>query len=119
MTQGEVAKLASTGAVEESVQLTANPDDCLVYVVDTSTEWPDPRVWRSGQRIGVTLPRHSALLWAETDQVGIEHFQPVAGASGLRIVVEKDFRCLQPRIDEDESDNFPNLTDELVSCKES
>jgi hypothetical protein len=119
MTQAEVAKLASAGVVEEAVQFTANPRDRLVYVVETSTELNDPRAWISGQRIGITLPKHRVLIWAETGDVGIEHIHPITDTSGLRIVVEKDFRCLQPRVDEDESDNFPNLTEGLVSCKES
>lgn len=118
MTQAEVAQLASTGVVEEAVQFTASPADRLVYVVETSTGIEDTRAWISGQRIGITLPKHRALIWAQTSQVGIEHTQPITDTSSLRIVVEKDFRCLQPRADEDESDNFPNLAERLTQCKE-
>ena len=118
MTQAEVAKLASAGVVEESVQFTASLADQLIYVVETSTELADPRAWISGQRIGITLPKRSVLMWAETDQIGIEHIQPLTATSNLGIVVEKDFRCLQPRAGEDETDNFPNLTAQLTerSC---
>ncbi len=119
MTRAEVAKLASAGVVEEATQFTASPADRLVYVVETSTEFENPVAWVSGQRIGITLPKYRVLTWAETDEVGIEHIQPITDTCNLRIVVEKDFRCLQPRIDEDESDNFSNLTAALVSCKES
>lgn|SRR5215469_6728283 len=111
MTRSEVATLASAGIVEESIQFTASPDDRLVYVVQTSTDAKSALAWRSGLRIGITLPKDRALLWAESVQVGIEHLQLITDSSALRIVVEKDFKCLQPRTDEDESDNFLNLTE--------
>ena len=117
MTQAEVARLASAGVVEEAVQFTASSADRLIYVVETSTELADPRAWISGQRIGITLPKQRALKWAETGEVGIEHLQPITDTSDLRIVVEKDFRCLQSRLDEDESDNFPNLTAGPNQCR--
>ena len=119
MSRREVAMLASTGSVEESVQFSANPDDRLFYVVETSHEIESARAWGANRRIGVTLPQSAALSWAETDQIGIENLQPIADTSMLRIVVEKDFQCLRPRSDEDESDNFPNRTQSLGYRKES
>ena len=66
-----------------------------------------------------------SMLWAmsksakdcATRQVGIEHNQSIGDESALRILVEKDFRCLQPRSDDDESDNFPNQNAPLGSIR--
>ena len=51
------------------------------------------------------------LLPGETRRVDncVETLFGLTGAAGsLRILVEKDFACLQPRAHEDESDLFPN-----------
>jgi hypothetical protein len=62
--------------------------------------------------IRVTIPRDHVREWASTGQVGIEAMQQVAGGADLKILVEKDFKCLQPRADESEADRFPNPAEE-------
>jgi len=44
--------------------------------------------------------------WAASDQVGLYGEQSITGGHNLTIALEKDFRCLDPRLDEDESDHF-------------
>jgi hypothetical protein len=55
----------------------------------------------------LSLPQQQVRQWAETDQVGIEQELPNADGSVLKILVEKDFKCLTQR-DEDESQAFDN-----------
>jgi Family of unknown function (DUF7009) len=62
----------------------------------------------SNGAILVTLPASLARTWASTNQVGIEHGQPAADGSVLKIAVEKDFRCRHSGLGEDESDGLPN-----------
>ena len=54
------------------------------------------------------LPANLARALASTNQVGIEHVQLIAKGVTLKIVLEKDFQCFNPRPGENESDNFPN-----------
>jgi hypothetical protein len=108
LTQAETVALATKGRVEETIQFTASPNDQLTYVVQTSPLCSEVRAWRSPSEVGVTLPANLAHLWTSTDQVGIERSQAITQDVTLQIVVEKDFRCLQPKPGEDESDNFPN-----------
>jgi len=47
-------------------------------------------------------------VWANSERVGLNHEQKVNGEASLTIVIEKDFQCLEPRPNEDQSDSFPN-----------
>lgn len=66
--------------------------------------------------IAVTLPRSQAEHWAGSDMVTIEARQPLAEASDLRLLIEKDFRCLAPRDDEDQSDAFEHPSGDTQTC---
>jgi hypothetical protein len=53
------------------------------------------------------VPEKAAREWCTTQLVTLSREQPL-GQGVLRIVLEKDYACLAPRSDEDESDNFPH-----------
>ena len=49
------------------------------------------------------VPIEIANQWTDSEEISLE------GNDGeLRLLIEKDFVCLKPRKDEDESDNFPH-----------
>ncbi|MEZ4932033.1 MAG: hypothetical protein R2788_07940 [Saprospiraceae bacterium] len=48
-----------------------------------------------------------ATDWSRSDEVGLEDDMPLGDGNALHILVEKDFKCLTER-SEDESDLFPN-----------
>ena len=56
----------------------------------------------------VSLPRAMAEHWQDPDEVSIRGEQELPGGGRLTILVEKDFQCLVPREDEDQSGLFPN-----------
>ena len=45
---------------------------------------------------------------ASTEQVSIAANEALDDGDSLKILVERDFACLAPREDEDESDMFPH-----------
>lgn len=51
--------------------------------------------------IKVHVPQSHIDEWNETERVGFEQM-----ASGVRVLLEKDFQCLAERPNEDESRNF-------------
>ena len=51
--------------------------------------------------------RADALKWALTNQIGIEGEQTIDSNTSLRILVEKDFACLDGT-KEQNADTFPN-----------
>jgi len=62
----------------------------------------------SDDMITVSLPPGEVRRWTNTDLVSLAGEQPVDESGTLSILVEKDFHCLAPRADEDESDMFPH-----------
>jgi hypothetical protein len=96
VSQAEMARLAETGRVEDT--LTFGPVRKLSYSLETG---PALAAAFDGQRISIVVPAAAAKHWMESEETGIE------GTSGsLKVLVEKDFRCLHSR--EDDADAFPN-----------
>lgn len=59
--------------------------------------------------IALTLPNGEARRWAEDETaVSIDVQQPLADGASLRLLVEKDFECLEPRAGESQSNRFRN-----------
>ena len=105
LTRGEVDALAQEGVVEERVPFAANVN--LIYRLRR-----DPQVqeisasYRNGV-VEVRVPESTAQQWCTSELVTLAHAQPLPEGA-LQITLEKDFACLAPRTDEDESDNFPH-----------
>lgn len=108
LTQGEVLKLLTEGAVQESVRFSAAQGDLLTYSLYSVGGSGSITARLNNGDIRVEVPKSLVEIWANTDQVGIDSTQSIADEKALRIVIEKDFRCLQPQSEDDERDNFPN-----------
>jgi hypothetical protein len=65
--------------------------------------------------IEVTLPRSDALPWAAGNDVSLHGEQPLEDGV-LRILVEKDFTCVEPRDGEDQADLYPNPKSETADA---
>ena len=113
LTRGEVQQLADSGSVEERVHMT--PSGVLAYRVRRTPDAATLGATFVANVIEVQVPEKTALDWCASDLVTLEQVQP-HGAVRLRIVVEKDFACLAPRADEDESDNFPHPNEGSAQC---
>ena len=102
LTKSEVDSFSTGGRVEETVDFgdgTAKFGYALeaVDARDLSAEF-------AGGTIRVLVPRDRAQGWVNSEQVGIESDED----SPLRILIEKDFACLQVRPGEPDDDAFPN-----------
>lgn len=106
LTQGEVAQLGETGAVEDRVRFGAGA--ALIYRLKRDSAAADLRATFANGTVEIRLPEKAALAWCESDEVTLSGEQPAASDAQLRIVVEKDWRCLTAREGEDESDHFEN-----------
>lgn len=104
----EVAQLAKTGHVSESTRFSALPGNQLTYTVATSADEREISARLADNEITVTVPEVLGRSWANSTQVGLKHEQRINDQASLSIVIEKDFRCLEPRPGEDQSDSFPN-----------
>jgi hypothetical protein len=110
LSQSEVRVFTETGEVLEHVRFGASPSDVLTYALKR-TDAAEMSASFINNRITVLVPAEQGDTWAYAEQeVGMEHlFRHTPGEGGsLRILVEKDFKCLAERPAEDENDNFPN-----------
>lgn len=105
--RGEVEQLARTGRVEEKIIIGSGDDETFDYVVESTAAVSSPRATVTARSIVVQVPSDEVMKWASTDQVGIEGGQPVESETNLRILVEKDFACIDGT-DHKNADTFPN-----------
>ena len=102
LTQGEVRKLVDEGIVAEFVEFGQGKTK-FCYELERSEDTDHVTCIYENDSMRILLPEKLAFDWctSETVSIGAEN-------GGLRILVEKDFACLNPRAGEDESDMFPN-----------
>jgi hypothetical protein len=96
--RSEVAHLAECGAVEESA---AFHTGTLTYRVESSLQNAALLAAFEDGTIVVHIPAETVQTWASTDEVGL-----YGQDGGMRIAIEKDFRCLTRT--EEEPDAFPH-----------
>jgi hypothetical protein len=106
LTQGEVRRFADAGEVEERTHFA--PGAALVYRLKRDAGARALIAAFTAGAIEVRVPPSLAREWCETDRVTLTEQQSLGAASDLTITVEKDYACLAPRENEDESDHFPN-----------
>jgi hypothetical protein len=63
--------------------------------------------WIAPGSVVVRVPIADALKWALSNQVGIEAEQAVDNKPSLRILIEKDFACIDGT-EQQNADTFPN-----------
>lgn len=67
----------------------------------------EPAITLGANGIQLLLPADQVSTWVTTEQVGFTHELLNADGSVLHLLIEKDFKCLTER-DEDESQAFEN-----------
>lgn len=106
MTKSEVAQFGETGLVEETVDFGDEAAQRFIYAIVSVDGIEDPTADFNNGRITVYIPKTQADEWTRTNQIGIEAEKPPGENRSLRILIEKDFSCLEPRKDEDDADTF-------------
>lgn len=99
LSRSEVDALGENGRVEECIQFA--PGRAFSYSIE-SAEILEPAAVLETSAIRVKLPRANVKQWVESDQTGIE-----AAQGALRLVIEKDFKCMHRDSPED-ADSFPD-----------
>ncbi|HYZ75703.1 MAG TPA: hypothetical protein VE641_21675 [Chthoniobacterales bacterium] len=105
--RSEVEQFSRTGRVEEKISLGTGDDETFRYILESTASASTPRAVLTPREVIVQVPPDTAMRWASTDQIGIESEQPVDNQISLRILIEKDFACIDGT-DEENADTFPN-----------
>lgn len=107
LTQSEVRQLDKTGIVRSFSSFGQLINETLAYSV---SKVPVPHIDASYQEheISIQIPEKAVQYWANSTQVSLRFDKKISATETLNILVEKDFKCLTERPDENESDLFPN-----------
>ena len=105
--RGEVEQFARTGRVEEKIISGSGDHQAFGYVLESAGKISSLKATLTPGAIIVQVPPEAVTRWAFTDQIGIEGEQAVDNQTSLRILIEKDFACIDGT-DEENADTFPN-----------
>jgi hypothetical protein len=106
--QSEVRRMRDEGIVEESTTFGIWGRQRLDYALCTGPNLLAVTASFDDGRIIVRVPAALMQDWAQTDQVGIESIQEGGDGSTLKILIEKDFECIEAPPDESQEDAYPH-----------
>ena len=106
LTKGEVDQFHTEGRIADQTRFPSGR--VFVYALAVAAEQDAVSAQFEGDTITIHVPQTLATGWATTEQVGFRGEVALGDGETLRILVEKDFHCLVPRPDEDESDHYAN-----------
>jgi Family of unknown function (DUF7009) len=101
LSQKEVDEI---GAGQKVVESTSFPSSDFEYTLGLHDESPNILCDFNNGKMLISINRNLAISWANNDEVGLNNSQE----DSPYILIEKDFQCLTPRANEDESDLFTN-----------
>lgn len=107
LNQTEIADLANGIEVKETTDF--GKGEIFIYSIFPAEIEQITANFLNG-KIQISVPFQSAKHLAESDEVGFS-----ANQNSLKILIEKDFACLQPRGEEDK-DTFPHPKGNDLKC---
>lgn len=107
LTQTEVQQLHQSGLVETSISFGVLPSSILVYAIEKTTVKEIDASYHAN-KILIQIPVQLIDHWANTEEVSIRYEKAINDTQTLSILVEKDFKCLTVRPDENEEDMYPH-----------
>lgn len=105
--QSEVRRMRDEGIVEESTTFDISGRQRLDYALCTGPNLLAVTASFEDGRIIVRMPNALMREWVKTDRVGIESIQVGSDGHALKILIEKDFECVDAT-NESQEDAFPN-----------
>jgi hypothetical protein len=105
--RSEVDQLAAGASIVEETHF---PGSVLTYRLDVADNNSFSASF-DDSILSIQLPRSRVLDWAATDEVSLIAEQKLSGSDSLSLLIEKDFKCLEPghhRDCSDDEDTFPH-----------
>lgn len=97
----DIQALKKNGKVEEETRIGPSSLHFCVRIGDKY------KVKLEGSAVHMSIPAEQAKDWIDTELVGLQFEQQNPDNSVLKILIEKDFKCLTER-EEDDSSAFEN-----------
>src|SRR6266550_2291497 len=106
--QSEVTRLAIDGRVEEFTAFGPSIKQRFGYALCASPGEHDVSAGFEDRHMIIRAPANVIHQWVTTDQVSIHAIQRSGGDGELRILIEKDFECIEAASGESQEDAFPH-----------
>lgn len=109
----DLVKLVTQGHTGDELRFGSRADQNLSYSVRIGTApHNQPQMEYVAGRLTVTISRQDAEEWSLTDRVGFNHQQHTSDGETVRLLLEKDFACIDraPGEEPDDAFAFPNPT---------
>jgi len=106
--QSEVRQLAIEGVISEFTDFGNSSPQRFGYALHVAMQDSIVSARFTDGRVIVRVPDAVVRQWAASDQIGIRAVQPTADGGELRILIEKDLKCIETPEGESEEDAFPN-----------
>ena len=111
LSRTEVDKLATDGLVEETTRFN---DGVFGYALQRKDGIDHLNASFRDNLMTVYMPATLVNGWANNETVGFENTLNLTDGNSLFLLVEKDFKCIDAAVTEDQSDNYENP---LLSCE--
>ncbi len=106
----KVSEVSRIAAGESLVEKTRFPGSVLTYSLEVSENGGIAADF-SNNKLVIRLPKAEVEQWAGSDKVSLASEQSLADAGTLSLLIEKDFKCLEPghhRDCTDDDDTYPH-----------
>ena len=114
--RGEVRQLGLTGNVTETTRFGLSDNENLTFTLAASTATESIAARFAGNQITVLLPETTAREWVESDEISLNGEQVLNERETLKILIEKDFVCLDRVDDADNVDAYPHPKPDKKRC---
>ena len=105
LSRSETQQLAETGRIEESTQFV---NGSFRYVLMASDAYTHPDAHLGDNTITILMPATLTRNWFANDVVGYDHHVALPDGGQLYLLIEKDFKCIDNGMGEDQTDNYEN-----------
>lgn len=110
LSRSEVERFGKEGYLEEQTMFV---NGAFTYALAQKENGDELTAGIDGQKVTMYVPEKLTKEWSGTDMVGLNANMPLPTGEHLFLLLEKDFKCIDAAVNEDQSDNYDNP---LMSC---
>jgi hypothetical protein len=109
LNQKEVAQFVQAGELTERIEFPGLEPTAFIYRLEFGSKPGSNGARFENGELTITVPGDQAQAWANRkDEVGLYYNHEFAGGRSLRVMIEKDFQCIEGPADEVDPVGYPN-----------
>jgi hypothetical protein len=105
LSRTEVDSFGKDGYLEERTEFGNN---AFIYALRNTQDAKELSAEFIDGKLTVLVPDRLTKEWTTTEKVGYDNNMDIGDGKQLYLLLEKDFKCIDAAVTEDQSDNFDN-----------